>query len=231
MLKRKAVFNWSGGKDSALALLKILESDKFEVISLLTSTNAENGCSSMHGIPSSLLEKQAESIGIPLTQVKVAPGAGMEEYSETMRRTSEMFRKSGVTHFIFGDIFLEDIRRYRENELAKAGLQIVEPLWGKSSSAIEEFLESGLKSVITAADASILGRKHIGSMIDRNFILNLPEGCDPCGENGEYHSFCHDGPLFRHPVRYILSEPEKKSFDDGKYSFWISEISDPEKQI
>lgn len=126
----KAVFNWSGGKDSALALWKVLQAGEYEVVSLLTTVNRENQRSSMHAIPVALLQKQAESIGIPLYVAELEPGREMQGYEETMRLAVNHFLKMGVMHFIFGDIFLHDVKVYRERQLAPYGITVAEPLWG-----------------------------------------------------------------------------------------------------
>lgn len=232
--KIKAVFNWSGGKDSALALHEAIRSGKYEIVSLLTTTSAESGKSTMHYIPGSLLEKQAESIGIPLYKVALKPEGSIGDYSSSMKEAVMHFKDMGVTHFIFGDIFLHDVRSYREKELSPMGIEVVEPLWDKGTSEVMEmFLESGLKSVIVTTTKSVLGSEYLGRSIDRDFIASLPEGCDPCGENGEYHSFCYDGPIFSKPVAFTLRGREEKSFDirtdDGKvgtYTYCFAGLSE-----
>lgn len=219
-MRKKAVFNWSGGKDSALALWQAIESGDYEIVALLTTVNETAQRSSMHGIPLALLRRQAESIGIPLFPVPLAPDGTMERYESDMRRAVEHFRAVGVTHFIFGDIFLSDIRAYREKQLAPYGIEVVEPLWGKSSEeAMEEFLASGLRTVVVTTMADRLDERFIGREVDRGFVAMLPEGIDPCGENGEYHTFCFAGGMFRRPVAFSLGEPVRRSFpvkkDDG----------------
>ena len=218
--RKKAVFNWSGGKDSALALWRAIESGDYEIVALLTTVNEAVQRSSMHGIPLALLRRQAESIGIPFFPVMLAPDGSMERYETGMRQAVEYFKNMGVTHFIFGDIFLEDIRAYRERQLAPYGIEVVEPLWGKSSGEVmEEFLASGLRTVIVTTMADRLDERFIGRVIDRAFIASLPQGIDPCGENGEYHTFCFDGGMFRHAVPFSLGESLRRSFpvrrDDG----------------
>lgn len=134
MGRMKAVFNWSGGKDSAHALLRAMQSDAYELVALLTTVNRQTLRSTMHGIPLPLLRAQAERIGIPLEAVTLAPAGDMADYGEAMRRTAERFTAARVTHFIFGDIFLEQVRRYREQQLAPLGIEVVEPLWGRPSA-------------------------------------------------------------------------------------------------
>ena len=198
MERIKAVFNWSGGKDSAHALLRAMQSGKYEIVALLTTVNRDTHRSTMHGIPTALLQAQADSIGIPLHIVDLTPKGNMEDYGAAMSRAVEHFKAQGVTCFIFGDIFLHDVRKYREQKLAPHGIGIAEPLWGKSSSA---------------------------------FIASLPAGVDPNGENGEYHTFCYDGPIFRTPVPFRLGTPLRRSYrirlDDGSeksYSYWFADL-------
>ncbi len=232
MSKPKAVFNWSGGKDSAHALLKALASGEYEIIALLTTVNADTGCSTMHDIPIAILERQASSIGIPLYVVGLAPQCGIDNYSAAMAQAVEHFKSKGVTHFIFGDIFLHDVRSYRERQLARCGIEVVEPLWGKSSAEVmDEFLASGLKATIVTTGEE-LGRDAIGRLIDTEFIASLPASVDPNGENGEYHTLCHDGPIFSHPIPFNITQPVSKSYDIGlddgttrTFTYWFTHIS------
>lgn len=228
--KTKAVFNWSGGKDSALALYKILRSGEYEIVSLLTTVNRESNLSSMHNIPLSLLRKQADSIGLPLYIAGLTPKGTMEDYELAMRQAVDHFSELGVTHFIFGDIFLHDVRAYREKQLAPYGISVVEPLWNKTSAEImEEFLASGLQTVIVTTTAGVLGKEFVGQDIHRELIGRFPEGTDVCGENGEYHTFCYGGGMFRKPVPFRLAEPTLHTYpirhEDGtvkEYSYWFA---------
>ncbi|MEJ8763422.1 ATP-binding protein [Phocaeicola sp. HCN-40430] len=232
MDKIKAVFNWSGGKDSAHALWKIIQTGEYEVVALLTTVNRDTHRSTMHGIPLSLLEKQAESIGFPLYIVDLTPQGGMEDYSSAMENVVKHFKKEGVTHFIFGDIFLRDVRVYREQQLSPYGIEVVEPLWGKTSKEImDDFLSSGLKTVVVTTMADGLGEAAIGKLIDRCFVDSLPDYVDPNGENGEYHTFCYDGPIYRWPVPFRLGRPFSESYDirmeDGsirKFTYWFADL-------
>lgn len=214
--RSKAVFNWSGGKDSALALLKAVRSDEYDIVSLLTTVNGSSGRSSMHAIPQHLLEAQAASTGLPLMTVPLPANGGMDEYANAMRHAVEHFKAQGVSCFIFGDIFLHDVRLYREQQLAPYGIEVAEPLWGLSSQEVmEEFIASGLRSIIVTTMADLLGREYVGRTLDRTLIESFPAGIDPCGENGEYHTFCFDGPLFSRPISYTLGEPLHISHDIG----------------
>lgn len=212
-MKKKAVFNWSGGKDSALALYKALQSDEYEIISLLTTVSRDSSCSSMHLIPTEFLQMQADSIGIPLYQV-LLPSKDLEGYEREMIKAVQHFKSQGVTHFIFGDIFLHDVKAYREKQLHPYGIEIVEPLWNKSSEeVIADFLASGIKTKIVITQANKLNEAYIGKELNAEFVKSLPEDVDPCGENGEYHTFVYDGPIFSKAVEFSLSEPQKLSFD------------------
>ena len=232
MERVKAAFNWSGGKDSAHALLRALKSGRYEIVALLTTVNRDTRRSTMHGIPLPLLQAQAASIGIPLHAVDLAPAGTMEDYGAAMARTAERFKRQGVRCFIFGDIFLHDVRTYRERQLAPLGIEVAEPLWGRSSEAVmREFLGTGLKTVVVTAQADLFGPETIGRRIDRAFLDSLPAGTDPNGENGEYHTFCFDGPIFRRPVPFRLGDPFSRSYDvrldDGStrtYTYWFARL-------
>jgi uncharacterized protein (TIGR00290 family) len=219
-MKKRAVFNWSGGKDSALALYKILQSDEYEIVSLLTTVNKANKRSSMHAIPVALLQEQANSIGLPLYLIEYAPEDEIQGYENAMLQAINYFKKQNVNHFIFGDIHLHDVRSYREKQLNPHGIEVVEPLWNMSTDEVmQHFLQSNLKTIIVTTMAEVLDEKFIGRLLDESFVKDLPAGIDICGENGEYHTFCFDGPIFEHPVSYRLGKPFTTShtfkMDDG----------------
>ncbi len=212
--KRRAVFNWSGGKDSAHALLRALESEEYEIIALLTTINSHTEHSTMHRIPLELLEAQALSIGIPLYTVKLTPNGTMESYNELMLQAVNHFKGQGVEYFIFGDIFLEEILEHRKKNLEPQGIKVVEPLWGSSTEEVmESFLATSIKTVVVTTELSGLGLEAIGRVIDRDFIESLPVGVDINGENGEYHTFCFDAPMFKYPILYSLGTPFTQHFD------------------
>lgn len=215
MEKIKAVFNWSGGKDSAHALWRARQSELYDIVALLTTINRDSQRSTMHGIPLPLLQAQADSIGIPLHIVNLTPQGNLENYAEAMTCAALHFKEQGVTHFIFGDIYLHDVRAYRERQLAPLGIEVVEPLWGVVSSEIvmQQYLASGLKTVIVTTQADGLGMDAIGREVDADFIASLPKEMDHNGENGEYHTFCYDGPIFSSPVLFRLGTPFSQSYD------------------
>ena len=206
-MKKKAIFNWSSGKDSALTLYKILQENEYEIETLLTSVNSQYQRISMHGVRIELLEKQAELIGLPLTKMMIPEMPTMEIYDDVMRKTLLEFKEKGIEYSIFGDIFLEDLRKYREDKLALANFKGVFPLWKNDTKAlIREFLELGFKTIIVCVNEKYLGKEFVGRVIDDNFIKDLPSNVDPCGENGEFHTFTFDGPIFSKPVTFELGE-------------------------
>ncbi|AZA75762.1 Dph6-related ATP pyrophosphatase [Chryseobacterium indoltheticum] len=232
-MKPKAIFNWSSGKDSALTLYKILQEEQFEVTSLLTSINKEFQRISMHGVHVSLLEKQAESLGFPLIKMEIPKEPSMEEYSEIMSKTMNDIKSQGVTHSIFGDIFLEDLRKYREDQLQSIGMKSIFPLWKQNTTnLINEFLSLGFKTIVTCVNETYLDKSFAGRIIDQDFIKDLPENVDPCGENGEFHTFTFDGPIFKNPIAFEIGETVKKTYpkpksdenENGEYVFWFCDL-------
>ncbi|KAA0129108.1 diphthine--ammonia ligase [Chryseobacterium sp. SN22] len=230
----KAIFNWSSGKDSALALYRILQENRVEITSLLTSVNKEFQRISMHGVHVSLLEKQAESLGLPLVKLELPAEPSMEEYQELLFRTMSKFKNQGITHSVFGDIFLEDLRQYREDQLQSIGMQGVFPLWKiNTTDLIHEFLDLGFKTIVTCVNESYLNKSFAGRIIDKDFLRDLPADIDPCGENGEFHTFTFDGPVFKNPIGFEIGETVKKTYpkpksgddeDNEDYIFWFCDL-------
>ncbi|KFF25070.1 Dph6-related ATP pyrophosphatase [Chryseobacterium vrystaatense] len=233
-MKPKAVFNWSSGKDSALALYKTLQENQIEITTLLTSINHEFQRISMHGVHVSLLEKQAESLGLPLIKMELPKEPSMEEYKDIMNKTMSGIQSMGITHSVFGDIFLEDLRKYREDQLSSVGMKAVFPLWKQNTSdLIHEFLDLGFKTIVTCVNGNYLDKSFAGRVIDKDFIRDLPENVDPCGENGEFHTFTFDGPLFKNSIQFEIGETVKKTYpkpkaspedEDGAYVFWFCDL-------
>ncbi|MBJ2124276.1 diphthine--ammonia ligase [Flavobacterium sp. IB48] len=216
---QKALFNWSSGKDSALALYKILQNKDFKIECLLTSVNKQYQRISMHGIRLELLQNQAESIGIPLKILEVPEMPTMEVYEQVMTKTLTELKQNGIRYSIFGDIFLEDLREYRENQLAKIGLKGVFPIWKiPTQDLIQEFISLSFKTIVVCVNEKYLDKSFVGRVIDQDFINDLPENVDVCGENGEFHTFTFDGPIFSKPIDFEIGEivyrkyekPEKK---------------------
>jgi uncharacterized protein (TIGR00290 family) len=199
----QSYMNWSGGKDSSLCLYRILQDKNYRVDHLLTSVNSFHNRISMHGVRRELLETQAAAIGISLQTVELPEQPGMNEYEQSMMEKILLLKSRGCTHAIFGDIFLEDLRIYREEKLSGLGIQAVFPLWKiPTRQLMQEFLELEFKAIIVCVNEEWLDRSFCGRLIDESFLHDLPENVDPCGENGEYHSFVFDGPLFSRPVPF-----------------------------
>lgn len=202
MIKKKAIFCWSGGKDSSLALYKILQSGEWDVRYLLCTLNGIHRRISMHGVREELVDAQAHSIAIPLIKVFTYEASNVE-YEQQMEVALLKAKSEGIEHVIFGDIFLEDLRVYRENNLAKIGMTAVFPLWkNDTKELVNEFLALGFKTITCCVNDALLGEEHVGQMIDADFINALPANVDPCGENGEFHTFCFDGPIFKDAVSF-----------------------------
>ena len=202
-----AYMNWSGGKDSSLCLHRVIRDRQYKVDCLLTNVNAFHDRISMHGVRRDLLITQAASIGLPLQTIELPEQPGMSEYEQAMSERITELKNKGCTHALFGDIFLEDLKRYREEKLQSLDMRCVFPLWKiPTPQLMEEFIQSGFKAIIVCVNEKWLDRSFCGRLIDGSFLRDLPEHVDPCGENGEYHSFVFDGPLFRSPVPFKKGE-------------------------
>ncbi|RIV18939.1 diphthine--ammonia ligase [Fibrisoma montanum] len=210
---KKAIMNWSGGKDSALALYYALHTEQWDVLSLLTTVNKQHQRVSMHGVRADLLTEQARQLGLPLHQLLLPGEVSMETYNARMFGTLQAFRQQGVTHSIFGDIFLEDLRQYRETQLRRAGLTGVFPIWQRSSTElIHAFVDLGFRAVLVCVNEKQLGQEFVGRELDLDLLKDLPKTVDPCGENGEYHTFVYDGPLFAQPIPIEKGEVVRRTY-------------------
>ena len=208
---------WSTGKDSAFALHRVLEQGKIEVRSLLTTVGSEFDRVSMHGVRRGLSEAQARLLGLDLLAVEIPSYCTMECYGDIMGGTLERARVQGVTTVVFGDLFLEDVRAYRERQLADAGMEAVFPLWGEDTSSLAgEMIDSGFRAVVTCVDTEQVDGSLAGRQYDRSFLESLPAGVDPCGENGEFHTFCWSSPDFAGPVSFV---PGEAVLRDGRFRF------------
>lgn len=209
----KAIFCWSGGKDSSYALYKVLTEKLFDVKYLLTTINDKFKRISMHGVREELLEDQATSIGIPLLKVHVSEGTN-DEYEKQMETALLKVKSEGIDQVIFGDIFLEDLRIYRENNLAKLEMKAVFPLWKiDTTDLINDFIRLQFKTITCCINDGYLGKEWVGRAIDKTFVKQLPDNADPCGENGEFHSFCYDGPLFKKKIDFTIGEKIYKALE------------------
>jgi uncharacterized protein (TIGR00290 family) len=216
-LKKKALFNWSSGKDSALALYKVLQDPEFEISCLLTSVSQEFQRISMHGVRIELLEQQAKSVGLPLEIMQIPEMPTMEVYEIVVQTTLEKLKNKGLTHSIFGDIFLEDLRKYRDEKLAIMGFEGVFPLWKvPTHELIQEFIGLGFKTIVVCVNEHYLDKNFVGRIIDQDFINDLPENVDVCGENGEFHTFTFDGPIFSKPIAFEIGEIVYRKYEKPK---------------
>jgi uncharacterized protein (TIGR00290 family) len=202
-----AYMNWSGGKDSSLCLHYIQQDTRYQVECLLTSVNAAHDRISMHGVRRALLEAQALSIGLPLQTIELPEQPGMQEYEQAMLHKVTALKNAGYSNAVFGDIFLEDLKRYREEKLATVDIQCVFPLWKISTTQLmQEFLQLGFKAIIVCVNTKFLDKSFCGRLIDESFVRDLPPNVDVCGENGEYHSFVFDGPIFKYPIPFTKGD-------------------------
>ena len=223
-----AVMNWSGGKDSTLALHHIIQQKQFDVRFLLTTVNDSFERIAMHGVRESLLLEQVNQLGLPLLRVGLPEMPDMPTYERIMDKQFTDLKTTGITHFIYGDIFLEDLKLYRENQLAKYVMQGVFPLWKKDSFLLlNEFIDLGYKTIIVCAQEGL--QDFCGRVIDHNFLKDLPKGIDPCGENGEFHTFVFDGPIFNQPVDFNLGEKVRRTFQnpiptEDPIGFWYIDL-------
>ncbi|WP_075344423.1 Dph6-related ATP pyrophosphatase [Tenacibaculum agarivorans] len=214
---KKAFFNWSSGKGSAFALYKILQEKEYEIVKLLTNVNQEYRRISMHGLREELLDKQVEAIGLPSEKLYFPAQVTMEMYNQKMKETLSDFKENKLDYAVFGDIFLEDLKKYRDQKLAEVGIKVVYPLWKRDTKELlKEFLDLGFKTITVCVNATLLGEEFVGRIIDEDFIKDLPENIDPCGENGEFHTFTFDGPIFNSPVDFQIGEKVLRSYTLNK---------------
>lgn len=225
----KAYFNWSSGKDSAFALYKALKSEIFDIGFLLTIIKKDGSKIAMHEIGIDLLKRQAESIGIPLTVLELDVTASPDEYKKSMEKQMEKFKEEQINTALFGDIYLQDLKEQRIANCKRQGMQAEFPLWqSNTDKLLKEFISLGFKSIVTCVDGSVLDESFVGRVIDESFLNDLPDGVDVCGENGEYHSFVFDGPIFRNPVefeivqRYHIDYPDETNTLQNRY--WYLEL-------
>jgi uncharacterized protein (TIGR00290 family) len=212
----KVLLSWSGGKDSAIALYEILKAQTYHVCALVTTVTQPTDRISMHGVRRELLELQAASVGLPLEIVLIPPGASNEEYESKMADLLRTYKKDGVTKVAFGDLFLEDLRKYREEKLAAIGMEALFPIWKMDTNELSHSLGAlGFKAITTCVDTQSLDKSFVGRIIDDRFLSEMPATADRCGENGEYHSFVYDGPIFNKRIDFAIGEKDLR--DDRFY--------------
>ncbi|HZF63693.1 MAG TPA: diphthine--ammonia ligase [Chitinophagaceae bacterium] len=238
--------NWSGGKDSGLAFYHTFSNNELDVKFLLTNLSEQHRRVTMHGVREQLLDQQAAAIGLPIRKLFLKEPVSNIDYEEKNSELLSLIKDEGCSHGIFGDIFLEDLRQYREAQLRKAGLQASFPLWGKDTFQLMcEFIELGFKAIVVCVKAELLPISFTGRVIDADFLKDLPENIDPCGENGEFHSFVFDGPIFSNPVKFKIGEKffqeynaPRKDFNKGDdesvvdtMGFWVCDLLPHEETI
>ena len=201
MTKLKAWLSWSTGKDSAWALHTVRQQNGVEVVALLTTVNAQFQRVAMHAVRESLLDAQALAAGLPLIKISIPNPCPNAQYEQAMEEAMSQARAAGVYHVVFGDLFLQDIRKYREEKLAACGMQPLFPIWGLDTPGLaRRMVEGGLRAYVTCVDPKKLTRAFASRVYDPQFLADLPEGVDPCGENGEFHTFAFAGPMFQAPI-------------------------------
>jgi uncharacterized protein (TIGR00290 family) len=213
-MKVKAWLAWSSGKDSAWALYSVRQGADFDVVALLTTVNQTYSRVAMHAVRESLLEMQAEATGLPLIKVPIPSPCSNEIYERAMGEAMARAKNEDVRHVVFGDLFLEDVRAYREKQLARCEMTPLFPLWGLETRQLaEEMIAQGLSAYLTCVDPRKLDRSFAGRKFDAQLLKALPAGVDPCGENGEFHSFVNGGPMFDRTIAVTAGEiVERKGF-------------------
>ncbi|MGI9530515.1 ATP-binding protein [Lutimonas sp.] len=213
MEKLKTYFNWSSGKDAALALYHLKKNHAYQIDGLLTTINGYHNRVSMHGLRRELLERQVQELELPLRIIELPEEPSMEVYNQAMEQTVKLLNVEGYSHAAFGDIFLEDLRAYREEQLKKYDISCCFPLWKRNTKElIAEFLSLGFKAVVICVKDEFLDASFAGRELDADFVKDLPSTVDPCGEYGEFHTFCYDGPIFNNPVDFSIGEKVFRSY-------------------
>jgi uncharacterized protein (TIGR00290 family) len=229
--REPVLFCWSGGKDSAMALHALLQDQQVRVVALLTTVTEGYDRISMHGVRRELLQRQAQSIGLPLHEVFIPPECVNSIYEARMEAALRAHFENGVRKVAFGDIFLEDLRAYREKNLARVGMTALFPIWKRDSrELIDLFHAHGFRSIAVCVNLKLLDRSFAGRELDASFFADLPPQVDCCGENGEFHTFAFDGPIFKEPIRFevgvridrdsfvfcdLLTEKERQTYESA----------------
>lgn len=215
-MMEKVIVSWSGGKDSALSLYEIQRGGKYQVVSLLTSINEYHDRVSMHGVRREMLERQAQALGLPLIKILLPRDCSEEEYESRLMDILSRVKSDGINHVVFGDIFLEWIKEYREKNLSKVGMTPILPVWGRATPELaSSFISLGFKAVLTCVNTKMMPKSFLGRTFDEHLLAELPPGVDPGGENGEFHSFVFAGPIFRESIPYALG----RTVSRDAYSF------------
>lgn len=207
----KTLLSWSSGKDSAWSLHVLKTRQEVELVGLLTTVNEVHSRVAMHAVRVELLKAQAKAVGLPLWKIPIPSPCSNGEYEAAMLAAIERAKSQGISTFAFGDLFLEDIRRYREERLGETGVSPIFPIWAMPTRELAyEMVKSGLRARVTCVDPKQLSESFVGREFDEQFLADLPPNVDPCGERGEFHTFAYDGPMFQHPVPVRLGEIVKR---------------------
>ena len=209
------LMSWSGGKDCVLALDALRRGLQYDVVELVSGICRETDRIAIHEVRRELIREQAASLGLPLSEVDLPSQPSNAEYESTWQTYYRKHRAAGVCHVAFGDLFLQDIRTYRERFLDSIEMHAVFPLWGQPTPLLaQQAIENGLQAVVCSCDPQRLERRFVGRLFDRQFVEELPAGCDPCGENGEFHTFVFNGPGFSRPVEWKRGEIHRRGTVD-----------------
>ena len=217
----KVVMNWSSGKDAALAYHMLTQDSRYKVSHLLTTISSEYDRIFMHGVREKLLEMQAALMSVPLLKVKLPASPDDSIYKQAMLQTMTGLKEQGVTAAAYGDIFLEDLKIYREQQLAQVGIEGIFPLWKKDTRDLVHLVEnSGIEAIIVCVNEKYLGKEFLGQKINAAFLNNLPANVDPCGENGEFHTVVYNAPFFSAPIPIITGETVHRTYKSSEDSKW-----------
>ncbi|MDH5765067.1 MAG: adenine nucleotide alpha hydrolase [Gammaproteobacteria bacterium] len=206
-MKNKVLMSWSSGKDSAWALYQLQQNNEVDVVGLFCTVNKEFDRVAMHGVRLELLQKQAKSVGLPLEIIEIPNPCSNAEYEKIMGEFVVGAKNNDIKYFAFGDLFLEDIRNYREEKLKGSGIKALFPIWGMPTEKLAgEMIGAGLRTIITCIDPCKVPEEYAGREFNQDFLMSLPENIDPCGEHGEFHSFVFDGPMFKEKIAISVGE-------------------------
>lgn len=225
--KEKVVLNWSSGKDAAMAYRFLQDSKHYNVVQLLTTVNAEQDRVVMHGVREELLDAQAERMGIPLKKIKLPPSPDHDVYSSVMKENLNELKSSGIHTAAFGDIFLEDLKEYREKQLEQVGMKGIFPLWEMNTTRLVKLVEDvGIEAIIVCTNAELLGKEFLGRKLNRDLLDDLPDNVDPCGENGEFHTFVYNAPFFSNSIPVKMGEVVERTYKNeaGDSGFYFLDL-------
>jgi uncharacterized protein (TIGR00290 family) len=224
-MKDKIILAWSGGKDCLMTLVKLQQAYRYDVTHLLTTVNAQTGRTISHDVPLDLITAQAEALDIPLQVVEVPEGSSNWDYEDALESALYELRQTDIyNHVAYGDLFLEDVRAYRDAHLHRIGMKGIYPLWGRDTRGLaHEFIDMGFKALTVCVDLTQLNQSFIGRDFDTNFLRDLPPHVDPCGENGEFHTFVYDGPGFRKLIPFEVQDLYQR---DNRFVYCGLELTD-----